>query len=323
MAVVVQLLSRNNKIIKQFCFDSDEISVGRGYQNDFRLEDPYVCAEHLQINKDPLSGSLICQDLESVNGCKINAAACHTNVLHENDVVTIGRSRLRIFDAENQVEPTILLSEFEENISWMSRKTICLMLTFAFTLTAVFVNFMTTYEDVKIPKLLVSSLGQVMLFSLWPLLFAMLSKFNKKDTRLLSQFTLLWLFLLLIQGISLLESFLTFNFSDTNWLVWLNITVYGMLFCIFIWMTLFIAFHQSAKRRNLISIFATLLLALPMFYNDVLVTDNFKFRPDYSVTVFPAQYLIKESITTDEWILKTEKLFSSVETNIKNKKGEK
>ena len=54
MAIVVELLARNGRPIKHFFFDKNQITIGRGYNNDLTLDDPYVCAGHISASLDPI-----------------------------------------------------------------------------------------------------------------------------------------------------------------------------------------------------------------------------------------------------------------------------
>lgn len=313
MAIVVQLLSRNNKIIHQQRFAQDEITVGRGYQNDLRLDDPYICAHHMQINRDPLSGALLCQDLESINGTKINHDICTMSNLHDQDIITIGRTHLRIFDADAEVAPTLPLSDFEENIAWLNKKRIALGLTFIVFLFAAYSNFIASFDEIKSSRLVLTTLGQLMLFSIWPLLVAGLSRLNKKESRLASQFSLLWLFLLLMEVFTFLRGVIDFNFPQLPLIAGLDAVFYAVSAFAFIWMTLFVAFHQTLKRRNIISGLMSFLLIFGLYFEDVVEEESFNSRPSYNLPLLPSTYHFLEPMGTEEWINETESLFDKLE----------
>ena len=48
----VEILSRQRDVISRFRIDGPEARIGRGYDNDVVVEDPYVAAQHLRIFRD-------------------------------------------------------------------------------------------------------------------------------------------------------------------------------------------------------------------------------------------------------------------------------
>lgn len=320
MAIVVQLLSRNNKLIHQQRFNQDEISIGRGYQNDLRVDDPYVCAQHLQINKDPLSGTLLCQDLESINGTKINRASSTMANLHDQDIITIGRTHLRVFDADADVAPTLHLSEFEENIGWLNKKRTAIGLTLVVFLFAAYSNFIGTFDEIKANRLVFTTLGQILLFSIWPLVFAGLSRLHKKDGRLASQFSLLWLCLLLLEIFTFSRGVIDFNFPQLPLTVIVDAVFYAGTAFIFIWLTLFVAFHQTARRRNIISGIFSGLLLFGLYFDDIVEEEKYHPRPSYQLPLLPSTYHLFEPLETKKWMDNAGELFSQLDKKAQSEK---
>src|SRR4051812_9058393 len=63
-------------------------SVGRGFANDFKIEDPSVSGSHCQIVVD--SENAIIKDLGSTNGTFINRAPIKEAALHPGQTVHLG-----------------------------------------------------------------------------------------------------------------------------------------------------------------------------------------------------------------------------------------
>jgi hypothetical protein len=63
----VEILSRHRDVAARVRVMGDEASIGRGYDNDVIVDDPYVAAHHLRVFRDA-AGKLIAQDLGSANG---------------------------------------------------------------------------------------------------------------------------------------------------------------------------------------------------------------------------------------------------------------
>jgi len=103
--ICVEILSRHRDVVARFrC--AGEAHIGRGYDNDVIVDDPYVAAHHLRVFRDE-SGALVAEDLGSVNGtCLYRDNKRQTRIVVNGDwPIQIGRTYLRIRDANHGVEP--------------------------------------------------------------------------------------------------------------------------------------------------------------------------------------------------------------------------
>ncbi|UTY58728.1 FHA domain-containing protein [Massilia sp. erpn] len=100
----VELLARNGDVLHRHRVDSLPIHIGRGYDNDFILDDAHTAARHAIVEAAP-EGGLLLRDLGSQNGV-IHQGRRHSEVaLDGNTVVRLGHTRLRIRSAIYPVAP--------------------------------------------------------------------------------------------------------------------------------------------------------------------------------------------------------------------------
>jgi len=80
-------------------FGASEVRIGRGYDNDVVIDDPYVAAQHLVIRRDD-SGALVAHDIGSANGTFLQPGGrrVETVVLDGDAVLRIGHTQLRVRD---------------------------------------------------------------------------------------------------------------------------------------------------------------------------------------------------------------------------------
>jgi two-component system, NtrC family, sensor kinase len=84
--------------------DGEDVSVGRGVNNRFRILDTEMSRNHLVIRDTP-DGFLL-QDRNSSNGTFVNGVAVKTHLLNSGDQIQIGRTTLlftSLSDSERQV----------------------------------------------------------------------------------------------------------------------------------------------------------------------------------------------------------------------------
>ena len=96
----VEILSRHRDVAARFHIAGDEAHIGRGYDNDVIIDDPYVAARHLRVFRDE-SGRLIADDAGSKNGLFLDRDSTRrTRVIIEPECpIRIGHTYVRIRDA--------------------------------------------------------------------------------------------------------------------------------------------------------------------------------------------------------------------------------
>jgi hypothetical protein len=102
----IEILSRHHDVIARHRCDATECRIGRGYDNDVVIDDPYVAPHHLRVYRDD-AGKLVAEDLGSVNGLHPGASAqTWQRVIVDGDqVLRVGRTSLRIRESSHAVAP--------------------------------------------------------------------------------------------------------------------------------------------------------------------------------------------------------------------------
>lgn len=310
MAIVVEILAKNNQSIQHYYFAKPTVSVGRAYDNDIRLEDPYVCPHHLTFSAEDDEIRLL--DNNSLNGVKVNGAKADSNPIKQSDVVTLGRSRIRVFSPKHALPNTLSLSPLEENLSWLGNRMICAFLLAAVCLLVGLNYYVNTFTEVKLVSVVSYIANWVVMLSLWPFAFALLSKLAKKETHVISQFSLLWLFLLGNYLLGYIITFLQFNLHYVQVVGLFSWLVKGVLFFALLWFALFLGFHQSSRRRNIITFSATGALATYFIFKMVLNVGEFTPIPSYNATLLPPMYQVASPSSTADFVEKSSALFDDL-----------
>ncbi|WP_293751886.1 FHA domain-containing protein [uncultured Paraglaciecola sp.] len=313
MAIVLELLSRKNIPLKHYKFEQDYVCVGRDFNNDLRLDDPYVCPSHMLVAIDPESGKLMVNDCQSTNGIKVNNKFVRQATLNSHDIIKIGRTRLRIIDTKVPLVEAIPLSELEENMSWLNQSFLAICLSFVCLGFLLLTKYLGSVQEFNLIKALPSELGQLAVFSLWPLSFAILAKVVKKESHIVSQFSLTWLLVLLTNTLILLQKIAIFNIHPGTWFIWLELLIFALVVGGFIWLSLFIAFHQTNHRRNIIACSMTFIILAPIYALGFLNNDEFDSRPSYNPVLLPPTYNLTSAVPTDKFIGNANSLFTQVD----------
>ena len=69
MAVIIEVLGWGGRRRQYYQVDADQVSIGRGYDNDIVLPDPHISANHLRL--DASEDGWTITDLDSMNGLQV------------------------------------------------------------------------------------------------------------------------------------------------------------------------------------------------------------------------------------------------------------
>jgi hypothetical protein len=106
MSWFIETLARNGDVLQRHRIEALPIRLGRGYDNDFILDDDYVAASHARIELDA-AGRLVLRDLGSRNGIVHKGRHLAEVVLSGDTVVRIGHTSLRVRAASFPVAPEL------------------------------------------------------------------------------------------------------------------------------------------------------------------------------------------------------------------------
>jgi Inner membrane component of T3SS, cytoplasmic domain len=101
----VEILSRHRDVATRVRLAGPEAHIGRGYDNDVVVDDPYVAAQHLRIFRDE-AGRLVAEDLGSANGMFLDRGKDRLAriPLDGKLPIRIGQTFLRVRDRTHEVE---------------------------------------------------------------------------------------------------------------------------------------------------------------------------------------------------------------------------
>ncbi|MFZ4875239.1 FHA domain-containing protein [Janthinobacterium sp. Mn2066] len=100
----IEILAANGEVQQRQRLDSLPIRLGRGYDNDFILDDAHTAAEHAIIEDDG-QGGLQLRDLGSHNGVIHQGKRQLQVALTGNSIVRLGHTLLRVRAADHPVAP--------------------------------------------------------------------------------------------------------------------------------------------------------------------------------------------------------------------------
>ena len=100
----IEVVSRSREVIARHRCRGPEIRIGRGYENDVVLDDPYVAPQHLRIRRSE-AGGWVAEDLDSANGLFLDHGRDRFGwvEIDGNRPIRIGHTFLRIRETNHAV----------------------------------------------------------------------------------------------------------------------------------------------------------------------------------------------------------------------------
>ena len=313
MEIIIEEISRGHKLIGRHKLNQQTVTVGRGYHNDIILADPHVCAKHLNLEFN--GEHWLVHDEDTVNGSYLeeNKHSVKQHVLHSGDIITIGKSQIRIVFPDHPVEESIAFSPFENLIHFMRHPLVLSTSILLFALVAGIVFYLNKPVEVTFTQLLVPAIGMTLLFALWPALIALVSHLTKHDARVWNQLGVCFAFFNLMWLSDVLESILDFNLS-ANWSIAWIITFIpiGLAFALF-WLNCYIGFHMTERRRLMVAASLTCLLFGGSYVVQISNKPDFSVQPHYNATIMTPGFLFASSNDVDTFLADSEVLFAKAQ----------
>jgi pSer/pThr/pTyr-binding forkhead associated (FHA) protein len=107
------ILSLDGSVIREVPLDKERVTIGRKPQNDIQIENLAVSSEHACI-VTILNDSFL-EDLGSTNGTLVNGNPIKKHILQNNDVVEIGKYKLK-YIADTPAAGQTSADEFEKTM---------------------------------------------------------------------------------------------------------------------------------------------------------------------------------------------------------------
>ena len=87
------ILSMDGVVLQEYVLDKERMTVGRKPHNEIVIDNLAVSGEHAVIVT--IFNDSFLEDLDSTNGTLVNGAAIKKHFLQNNDVVEIGKYKLK------------------------------------------------------------------------------------------------------------------------------------------------------------------------------------------------------------------------------------
>jgi hypothetical protein len=312
VAIVVEIVNRSGNVVSSEVVHKDSLTIGRAYTNDVVVADDYIDALHLQIERSEDDETFLCTDNNSVNGV-FNKRGKRNNKqdrLQNGDLITIGKTSLRIFSADSPVAPAIPLSYWETIADFLCQWWVAIVLTLIFSLLF--------YADVNVLHPLLENKTEkymeliyfLVAVCLYGAVCAFFGKVFRHDSRFGLYFCLLMTLLIVFYLYDWFASFISFNL-DVAISRGFNNLFYALGLAVLIHISFRFATQFKPLSRLLVSAIVPCLVLLNIVLDMVQDNDDFHNFPPYHALVFHESLRWSGYENTEDFLQSTHSLYNS------------
>lgn len=165
----IELLAPNGQVLARHRCTQETVRIGRAYDNDIVLNDPYVAPHHLLVQRDA-DGSLTAHDLGSINGVFADKTRAEHHVLTDATILHFGQTSIRVCAQDKLVA-------LEQKLPEISRAWINTALQYLLLLLSINLYFWSsTTTAYKLSDCIKSNLIYVGSIFVWSGFWAVLSR---------------------------------------------------------------------------------------------------------------------------------------------------
>ena len=310
--LIVEVTNKEGVRIERIILDGNGLSIGRAWNSDLIIQDKFVDPDHLWLSLNQEQQVLI-NDVTTTNGTRLAGKRLKggANAYRLGDVLTIGDTRLKIFDAETSVAAASLRSKwFLLAQRFDSLKALCVL-----TVIALFVQGIQAYsfsiEPLKIESIFASAFGVLMLLLLWSLVLGFIAKLIRGNSNFKPLWVLGCLAIIIANLLTLVLLVVRFNLQDIDLGEILAIGIFGVFL---IWLLVGIfsyTTHFQRRAKWIYSLFVALSLYGVSESENYLKESHQRWSSSTLTeqSTLPPSFLISEAVSIDEYLKEAESLF--------------
>jgi len=275
---IIEILDRFGKVKQRHRIDKYPFTIGRSYNNDIIIDDPYISPAHLEIDSN-VNYLFTVKDSNSENGLfSIAPLKQHDNlIINDNLRIRIGHTDIRFRSLDYPIKETVLQRSTPSKLSMLATNFYAFVFIWVFTaLALLFDEYLAEIAKVSFKSIMSSIMAMYILFGLWAALWSIASKIITHRFYFTFHAALICTMVFVLTLIEILSENIEFSFSLVNFSWWV-LAIATLFFTIaLIYGHLTISSTLTKKKM-----FITAILAAGSF-NFIGHLTHFLDQPEYS-----------------------------------------
>ena len=183
MGFVVERTSRSGRVEERFVIARPRASIGRAYDNDIILSDPYTTAHQLVVTND-LNGLAVevVDDQGATQKSGVPIGEGRTPI--ESGVeITVGRTHLRVWTTNHPVPPPLAFDRLDQVFDTFTQPSWMAALLGAWLGVQMADFFLVRFREVAFSDAALAMLSPMLMPIAWALIWSVISRISRGEPR--------------------------------------------------------------------------------------------------------------------------------------------
>ena len=308
MALVIEIVSRSGRSLERHSVRSHSATIGRGYDNDIIVSDPYMEAHHVRVSRN---GGILTVDPVDPGGRTLHGRAIidGPTELESGEVLTLGRTRVRLLTSEHPVEPSLPLRFIDELFAWLAQPTNVVIGVVLFVALIALNQYQSQFVDLELSDFLVELITPLLAYLTLAIGWAFVSRIFRHEPRFFFHCWASITYLVFVLITDWLIRTLSFNTNDLQLTWWSSTVRDGIAMFILFSLNLRFAFQLSdfGRRSFAFGIAMTIMGFSALSY--IARTPDFNPRPRFVTVMLPDTFLFRSGIEVEEFVTDAQVIF--------------
>ena len=312
---VIEILNRSGQVLQRVPYEGGALRIGRAYDNDLIVGDPYVCPHHLVLEER--DGETWLRDLESINGSYLAGGKerLHQVPVCDSLLVHFGHSQLRFRNRDSQVAPAWRDISRKGWLAWFDHALVLLVLALAALLALSLDTLLDSAELLSATEVAGDQLYPIMGVLCWTGLWALLNRVISHRSNFNAHLAIACGGIAALFTVSQLVALAGFAWALDAWVPWALLAARVGVLALVLYAHLRYATHGTGRRQVLVAATAAILLFGTPAFGDYLDRIEFSTVPYLSPLLKPPAYQLKQGVDVEQFFEDADALREQLETN--------
>lgn len=308
MEAVVEIINKG-RMARYQVFDQTNIKVGRAYNNDVILADPYVCPLHMEFQWQDGHWKVV--DRSEKNGtfeAKSGKPIDHSEV-HFGDEFLLGKTKLKFLSVDSPIEPTWVMHRISGAIKWVSNSPGVMLLMVGFLGYLIWQAYIGSAFEFQLEQVLTKQLTIVFLPLVWAALWGLLGRVLHHDSRIFAHAAVSYLAVLMLFLKDEVIAWVGYILSS-NWIMTAaSLALTGGIVAWVLSKNMLFATEVNKNKRWLIAGFGACCLVMVLFLSAYSSLKQFHSAPVYNYALMPPVLNWRRGVTETQFLTDSRSIF--------------
>ena len=323
--MIIEKVNRAGAVLDHYQFNGQSIRIGRAYDNDLILHDPYVEGSHVVLVYDPEKDLFYFHDQDTVNGTQVirdkgNERDAREGLLYSGDSICIGKTLLKVRSRVHEVPRALPISFWDKFLSLTGSWSVVILAGLLVVLLEVLNQYLSDPRIEKLNGKIFNSANELFIVGVYAAFWSMIARVQRHESRTLVHASIgAWL-LVALSAQTLLQPVLIYNLDLFALQSVVNVIFSGIFMFLAAFASLYLASDMKLPKRSLFALIVPAGLLLTQVVN-YFQRPEFVPWPDYDHVIVSPAWQWTSPIDEFQFIQNSAELYDRALENLENEVG--